>query len=269
MYDTERPNPKKLKKELDFVFQKSILPHIGLFSGMEGNENIDSKKIKQLIIDLSCSIEKLGDPVINRYRSINQNVAEFWLLGFVRDKGGTNSAITITKFEQKRPTVGIVLFPITSVVYSAIQSERAHELDFCESSIRTKRYFDKKTEIEKYIDDDRFLRIVKGNRPVNMKTENYVKSIIDNHNGAIRLVNMETPLNLIEIAKNRADIYVHLKPVLAWELGAFDLIVHSCGYMVTGQDGIMPIEYTSDRFKVGGFIAKNNFEYDTLDFKRY
>ncbi|KKX49788.1 hypothetical protein [Sphingobacterium sp. IITKGP-BTPF85] len=269
MRSAERPNARVLREELDFVFQKSLLPHIGLFNSLADKPYADNKKIKQLIIVLSSSIEQLGLPVINRYKDALKDIPEFWMLGFVRDKDGANSAFTITKIERKRPTLGIILLPLKSVAYTVVDSEPAHEFDFCQSSIIQKQYFDNGAVVKKYVDDDTFLRIIKGSKPVNKKTGTYVKNIIDNHSGAIRFVEMETPLNLIGIAKNRADIFVQLKPVWGWELGAFDLLIHSCGYMVTGQDGILPVEYNSDRLRIAGFIAKNNFEYDTLDFNKY
>lgn len=269
MFTTERPNLKILREELDFVLEKSILPHIGLFSSLADKTQVDNKKIKQLIIDLSHSIEQLGLPVINRYKDTCQNVTDFWTVGFFRDKEGTNSSITITKIERKRPTLGVILLPLKSLAYTVTETGTVHEFDLSLQSIKEKKYFDTNTVIKKNLDDETFLRVVKGNKPLNIKTEVYVKNIVDNHKGAIRFIEMDAPLSLIGIAKNKADIFVHLKPAWAWELGAFDLLIHSCGYMVTGRDGILPIEYISDRLRVSGYIAKTNFEYDTLDFNKY
>ncbi|MGO3267155.1 MAG: hypothetical protein ACTIK3_10755, partial [Sphingobacteriaceae bacterium] len=72
---------------------------------------------------------------------------------------------------------------------------------------------------------------------------------------------------LIGIALNKADLYVFLKPVWAWELAAFDHLIHACSYLVTKSDGIMPIDYAINKLRIPGFIAKNNFEYDTLDYR--
>lgn len=266
MYDTKGVTLKIWKRELDLLFQKTILPIINQLGTFAESGSISNKKIKQIIIDLSSLIQQFGTPVINRYRSSYQDVSEFWIVGFVRDREGLESSITITKIEGKRPVLSVILLPVKSIAYSVIGSERGHQFDLNEISILEKKYSDKHTIIKETMDDVSNLRPLKINRTSNIKSEMYEKNIIHNYKGAVSLVRMEIPPSLIGIVDKRLDIFIHLKPAWSWEFAAFDHLIHSCGYMLTRIDGIMPIEYVSNKHRIAGFIAKNNFEHDTSIF---
>ncbi|MGO3655552.1 MAG: hypothetical protein ACTJFN_14375, partial [Sphingobacterium sp.] len=144
------------------------------------HDYIDKKQIKPLIITLSHALEQLGLPVINRYNyrvNTPQEISgRFWLVGFVEDRNTTNSTITMAKIENGRPAISVLLLPAISSAYCAAGGYRAYQFALNKKVLLKKHPFRTENSVNKPAEDESALRIVKGEKSPNLRSEDYVKT---------------------------------------------------------------------------------------------
>lgn len=103
---------------------------------------------------------------------------------------------------------------------------------------------------------------------MNAKTEKYLNDFKLHKGGAIQEKVDESPMNLIGIAEGKYDFHPHLKTIYEWDIAPFDALITASGNRITQKDGILPLEYNSKKLKFSSFIAKNNFDIDSIDLKK-
>lgn len=140
---------KRWRQELDLVFQESLLPLAPLLDTFADSQQIQGRSRKHIVTSLFHAISRLGFQVISPYGATDGILSEFWMLGYLNDKEASLPTITLTKIEGKRPVVAIILLPTKATVYSAVESQSAHEFELKSSSIMQRLYFSKSTIVKK------------------------------------------------------------------------------------------------------------------------
>lgn len=195
---------------------------------------------------------------------------QFWmvapLLGGKSFRAGRNDyLISVTKIMGNRPVSAVLLSPERDALCIAIGNHKAYKVKGLDpnSRVNVGQLLNESNQLDT-TSDDFFLRILKDKPVMNRKTERFIQRLVNHTSGAFREEIDGSPTNLLGIAEGKYHVYPHLSTVAEWDLAAFDALIHACGYMVTQADGIMPLQYNSRSLKFNSFIAKTNFEFDTL-----
>lgn len=197
----------------------------------------------------------------------------FWIITPLLGKknlreGKDDYVFAIAKIEDQRPALGVIVAPEKREMFIS-KDNRAYKIKGInfDTTINVKSFLKKQNLIKKPIEGF-FFTILKKKHRMNIRTERFLSDFKAYKKGAIQEIIDDSPMNLCGIAEGKYDYYPHLSTVMEWDIAAFDTLITASGYMITQKDGILPLQYNSRDFKFPGFIAKNNFEYDSVDLEK-
>lgn len=262
-----------LKKisEINTQIRTAIGEHNGKKSIARKCERISYDGLKSIVLETQTPFLSKFDQ--KKYEN-RKNWSSFWMLSPIIGmkqlrQGETDFLVGITKVVEGRPNFCLILAPGKKELYIGLEN-KAYKIHNFDSSLN--RY----TELDELMSETNriikpieslFFTIVKNKNPMNATTENFLNEFKMYKDGAIQEKIDESPMNLIGIAEGKYDFFPHLKTVKEWDIAPFDALITACGNRVTQRDGIMPLEYNNKGLKIPAFIAKNNFEIDSIDFK--
>lgn len=213
-------------------------------------------------------------PFISKFDQVDYDTRKHWesfwmlspLLGKKQLREGSSDVLTaITKIENKRPVFSLMLLPKKNQLFIAID-EKAFKIENfkSKSNLTLDELLVEDHLIQKPIEGF-FFTIMKNKHNMNTKTEKFLEHFKLYKSGAIKETIDESPLNLIGIAEGVYDFHPRLKTINEWDIAPFDALITASGNRITQKDGIMPLSYNSEKLRFSGFIAKNNFETDSID----
>ena len=256
--------------ELNRQLLLAIKEHNGKKSIVRKCEQISYNHLRSIALESQL-------PFISKFDQVDfeerKNWSSFWILSPIIGKkqlreGKSDFLIAITKIEKQRPTFSLLLSPLEKELYISINNKAYKIIDFelfKRSGIDS--WLTENNRINKPIEGF-FFNIMKNKNRMNAKTENYIENFKLNKSGAIQEKIDESPKNLIGIATGEYDIYLHFKVINEWDIAPFDALITASGNRVTQKDGILPIIYNSERLKIPSFVAKNNFDVDSINLKQ-
>ncbi len=220
---------------------------------------------------------KTNLPVVSKFDRPDFECRKYWnrfwiiapLLGKKNLREGKDDYLfTVTKIENQRPVLGVIVAPEKSEMYIAkdARSYKIKGIDF-DPNLNVALLLKRQNMIKKPI-EGLFFTILKNRQPMNYKTEKFLKDFKDYKKGAIKEIVDDSPMNFCGIAEGKYDYYPHFSTVMEWDIAAFDALITASGYMITKKDGILPLSYNTKDLKFPAFIAKNNFENDNVDLEK-
>lgn len=240
----------------------------------KGNQSIARKCELYNSNQLKSIVTQMGYPCISKfdtpYYDERKKWDSFWLLSPLIGKksfreGKDDFLFAITKIKNKRPIFTTLFAPQKKELFFAINN-KAYKLKNVNSSlnIEIEDLLTENNQISKPIEGF-FFTIMKNKNRMNAKTENFLDDFKLHKRGTIQEKIDESPMNLIGIAEGKYDFYPHLKSINEWDIAPFDALITASGNRITQKDGILPLEYNSKRLKFPAFIAKNNFDIDSIN----
>jgi|GEM_PF-2671782 3'(2'), 5'-bisphosphate nucleotidase len=233
------------------------------------SEQISYKRLKSFAV-------KSQLPFISKFDNddfeIRKHWTSFWILSPIIGKkslreGKDDFIIAITKIENKRPSFTIIFAPLKNELFIGIKN-KAYKIENISLllNLNLDEILTEKNRINKPIEGF-FFNILKSRNRMNYKIEKFLNDFKLHKSGSIREIVDESPMNLIGMAEGKYDFYPHLKTIYEWDIAPFDALITASGNRITQNDGILPLEYNSKKFKFPAFIAKNNFDIDSIDLK--
>ncbi|MBZ9730642.1 hypothetical protein LB467_13180 [Salegentibacter sp. JZCK2] len=239
-----------------------------------GNRSFSQRCETESYEVLKNLLYRTGLPIVSKFNNpdfdIRKDWEEFWLVSPLLGKkslkeGKDDFAVSIAKISRKRPVLGIIYAPADKVLFIAINNKpyKIKNFSFGENEDKT-LLLQEKNLIRKPVEGF-FLKILKSKNLMNKKTEKFLEDFKAYQEGSLKEVVDQSPLKLCGIAEGKYNYYPHLKPVPEWEIAAFDALITASGNMMTKKDGILPLEYNTEKLKLPAFIAKSNFQFDSTE----
>lgn len=256
-------------REIDFVIQNCILVENNQFMRFSQSSYVTEKDKKELIDYFSFAIGKIY-PVVNCYNYGNNRTVfpSFWMVDIIPDNSShkSNHTITLCKIQKKRPVISIIL-TLNKQIYIVPNDSIIYKISLTDlTKLKNTDWVTESNIFTPYTDNNLFLRIVKSQSAKSTQTDSYIQEFLDYFKKPIQFITAESPICFFHIIDNKADLYPYLKKTWGWEIGAFDLLLRASSYTITRKDGISLIEYDNTNLCFNGFIAKNNYEYEILEF---
>lgn len=257
----------KVISEIQNQFHDIIKAHDGKTSLVKKCETTNYWLLKQIASETNL-------PYISKFEQVDFETREhwnsFWMLSPLLGKkqlreGSSNVLIAITKIENRRPVFSLLLLPKKNELFIAI-NQKAYKIEGFKpnSNLTLDEFLIDANLLQKPIEGF-FFTILKNKRKMNSKTEEFLEHFKLYKSGSIKETVDESPLNLMGIAEGRYDFHPHLKTIYEWDLAPFDALITASGNRITKKDGIMPLRYNSESLRFPGFIAKTNFDTDSID----
>lgn len=256
--------------EISKQIRTAINEHNGKHSIVRKCEQISYNKLKSIPLETEL-------PFISKYDQSSfeerKNWYSFWIVSPIIGKknlreGKSDFLIGITKVEKRRPSFAFLINPQKEELFIGIKN-KAYKIENVNSALNADIdiLLTEENRINKPIEGF-FFTIVKDKNIMNAKTEKYLNDFKLHKGGAIQEKVDESPMNLIGIAEGKYDFHPHLKTIYEWDIAPFDALITASGNRITQKDGILPLEYNSKKLKFSSFIAKNNFDIDSIDLKK-
>ena len=215
-------------------------------------------------------------PIISKFDKedydTRKNWNSFWILSPLIGKKNLREQkddflIGITKIKKRRPSLVILFAPAKNELFIG-ENNKAYAISNLNPNSAQNRneLLKEENRINKPIESF-FFTILKNKCKMNARTENFLSDFKLHKSGAVQEIIDESPMNLTGIAEGKYDFYPHLKSVNEWDIAPFDALITFSGNRVTQKDGILPLEYNSEKLKFPAYIAKNNFDIDSIDLK--
>lgn len=243
----------------------------------EKNRNSIGKRSEQISYERLKSFALESQlPIISKFDKedydTRKNWNSYWILSPIIGKKNLREQkddflIGITKIKKQRPSLVILFAPARNELFIG-ENNKAYAISNLNPNSAQNRdeLLKEENRINKPI-ESLFFNILKSKTKMNARTENFLSEFKLHKSGAIKETVNDSPMNLIGIAKGKYDFYPHLKSVNEWDIAPFDALITFSGNRVTQKDGILPLEYNTEKLKFPDFIAKNNFDIDGIDLK--
>lgn len=233
------------------------------------SEEISYKQLKTFALESQL-------PFISKYDKehfdIRKNWTSFWILSPIIGKKNLREQkddflIGITKINKRRPSLVILFAPARNELFIG-KNNKSYKISNLEpnSELNEDVLLKEENRINNPIEGF-FFTIVKNKSVMNRKTEKFLNDFKLHKSGSIQETIDESPMNFIGIAEGKYDFYPHLKSIYEWDIAPFDALISASGNRITQKDGILPLEYNSKKLKFSEFIAKNNFDIDSIPLK--
>lgn len=247
----------------------AIKEHNGKQSIVRKCEQISYNQLKSIPLETELPfISKYDQPSFEE----RKNWDSFWIVSPIIGKknlreGKDDFLVGITKIQHKRPSFAIISAPQKNALFIGFNN-KAYKIENIDLSTNV--------GINELLTDDNlinkpiegfFFTIMKNRNRMNVKTERFIEDFKLYKSGSIKEIIDESPMNLIGIAEGKYDFHPHLKSIYEWDIAQFDAIISASGNRVTQKDGILSLTYNSKTLKFADFIAKNNFDIDSIDLK--
>lgn len=243
------------------------------------NRNSTRKKSEQISYERLKSFALESQlPIISKFDKedydTRKNWTSFWILSPIIGKKNLREQkddflIGITKIKKRRPSLVILFAPARNELFIG-ENNKAYAISNLNPNSAQNQNRDELLKEENRINkpiESFFFTILKSKRKMNARTENFLSEFKLHKSGPIKETIDESPMNLIGIAKGKYDFYPHLKSVNEWDIAHFDALITFSGNRVTQKDGILQLEYNTEKLKFPAYIAKNNFDIDSIDLK--
>ncbi|MFN3756272.1 MAG: inositol monophosphatase family protein [Flavobacterium sp.] len=261
-----------LKKILEINEQLliTIKEHDDKHSIVRKCEQISYNQLKSIPLETELPfISKYDQPSFEE----RKNWDSFWIVSPIIGKknlreGKNDFLVGITKIQHKRPSFAIISAPQKKALFIGFNN-KAYKIENIDLSL--------KVGIDELLTDNHLIRtptegffftLMKSSCLMNIKTEKFFDDFKLYKSGSIKEVIDESPMNLIGIAEGTYDFHPHLKSINEWDIAPFDALITASGNRVTQKDGILPLTYNNKTLKIAAFIAKNNFDIDSIDLKK-
>lgn len=255
--------------EISKQIRAAINEHNGKHSIVRKCEQISYDQLKSIPLETEL-------PFISKYDQLSfeerKSWNSFWIVSPIIGKknlreGKDDFLVAVTKIQHKRPSFTIISAPKKNTLFISFNN-KAYKIESIDLStnVGINELLTDDNLINKPIEDF-FFTIMKNRNRMNVKTERFIEDFKLYKSGSIQEVIDESPMNLIGIAEGKYDFHPHLKSIYEWDIAPFDAIISASGNRVTQKDGILPLSYNSKTLKFSVFIAKNNFDIDSIDLK--
>jgi 3'(2'), 5'-bisphosphate nucleotidase len=188
----------------------------------------------------------------------------YWLIDpldgtkeFVRRNG--EFTVNIALMQRNRPIMGVVLVPVSRVLYFAAEGIGAFKITDA-SLIQDGISFNKlqagaiRLSGNKSVSSRPFTAIASRSH-LSEETKSYL-DLLETEHGEISIVSAGSSLKFCLIAEGTADVYPRFGPTMEWDTAAGQAVVEQAGGSVLQHDTGIPLTYNKERLLNPWFIVK-------------
>jgi 3'(2'), 5'-bisphosphate nucleotidase len=184
----------------------------------------------------------------------------FWLVDpldgtkeFVKRNG--EFTVNIALIEQNKPVMGVILVPVTGLLYFASKSAGAFKITLGE---------DVNTDLASLVShgeripghkDNKRLTVVGSRSHLSPETQEFIDNLAKD-NPEMEFVSIGSSLKLCLVAEGAADIYPRFGPTMEWDTAAGHAIAWISGATIVIAESGQPMQYNKPNLLNPYFIAR-------------
>lgn len=190
-------------------------------------------------------------PIISEEGEARESAKRFWLVDpldgtkeFISRNG--EFTVNIALIERNEPVLGVVLVPVTGVVYTGLRGDGSYKIDG-----------DNKTKIEAVFEGEKPM-VVASRSHKNEETQKFL-DLMGEHDE----MSMGSSLKMCLVAEGKAMLYPRYVPTYLWDTAAADAVVRAAGGEMCNLKGGSLVYDPRENMKNPFFVAatKNSIDW--------